>query len=141
MRNFQGIMFIWIWIYEKIFILLPFLVLAFGVSNLPQSPDIGQNSDEGISDFRIFGQSIVKENCDIIVTCPIYGQFRAIQKPDCGWIVCKTCILIKSNLSFYKNWKQNQKICNRTLTLLFWVKVLCCQNMLIFEAKCWNQQK
>ena len=30
---------------------------------MPQSPDIGQNSDEGISDFRIYGQSLVKENC------------------------------------------------------------------------------
>ena len=31
---------------------------------MPQSPDIGQNSDRGISDFRISGQSLIKENCD-----------------------------------------------------------------------------
>ena len=30
---------------------------------LPQSPDIGQNSDGGISYFRISGQSFIKENC------------------------------------------------------------------------------
>ena len=30
---------------------------------MPQSPDIGQNSDRGISDFQISGQSI--ENCHI----------------------------------------------------------------------------
>ena len=30
--------------------------------NSAQSPDIGQNSDGGISDFRIFGQSLIKEN-------------------------------------------------------------------------------
>ena len=30
--------------------------------NSPQSPDIGQNSDEGISAFRISGQSLIKEN-------------------------------------------------------------------------------
>ena len=30
---------------------------------MPQSPDIGQNSDEGISDFRISSQSLIKENC------------------------------------------------------------------------------
>ena len=30
---------------------------------MPQSPDIGQNSDGGISNFWIFGQSCVKENC------------------------------------------------------------------------------
>ena len=27
----------------------------FGVPNLPQFPDIGQNSDGGISDFQISG--------------------------------------------------------------------------------------
>ena len=31
--------------------------------NLSQSSDIGQNSDGGISDFRISGQSLIKENC------------------------------------------------------------------------------
>ena len=35
----------------------------FGIFNSPQSPDIGQNSREGISNFRISGQSLIKENC------------------------------------------------------------------------------
>ena len=35
----------------------------FGIPNLLRSPDIGQNSDGGISDFRISGQSLIKENC------------------------------------------------------------------------------
>ena len=35
----------------------------FGIHNSPQSPDIGQNSDVGISDFRDSGQSLIKENC------------------------------------------------------------------------------
>ena len=35
----------------------------FGVPELPQSPDIGQNSDCGISDFQISGQSLIKQNC------------------------------------------------------------------------------
>ena len=30
---------------------------------MPQSPDIGQNSEGGISDFRISGQSLIKVNC------------------------------------------------------------------------------
>ena len=34
----------------------------FGISNSPQSPDIGQNSNGGIFDFRISGQSLIKEN-------------------------------------------------------------------------------
>ena len=35
----------------------------FGIHNLSQSPDIGKNSDVGISDFRFSGQSLIKENC------------------------------------------------------------------------------
>ena len=31
--------------------------------NLNKSPDIGQNSGRGISDFRISGQSLLKEIC------------------------------------------------------------------------------
>ena len=34
----------------------------FGIPNLPQSPDIGQGSDEGIYNFWISGQSLIKEN-------------------------------------------------------------------------------
>ena len=30
---------------------------------MSQSPDIGKNSDVGISNFRISGQSVIKENC------------------------------------------------------------------------------
>ena len=33
------------------------------ITNSSQSPDIGQNSDGGISDLRISGQSLIKENC------------------------------------------------------------------------------
>ena len=30
---------------------------------MPQSSDIGQNSDGGISDFQISSQSLIKRNC------------------------------------------------------------------------------
>ena len=43
---------------------------------------------------------------------PKYGQFRAIQKPNSGLMVCKIYIFIKSNLLSYKDWKKNQKISN-----------------------------
>ena len=33
------------------------------IPNLSQSPDIGQNSNGGISDFRISVQSFINENC------------------------------------------------------------------------------
>ena len=35
----------------------------FGIPNSPQSPDIEQNSDGFISDLRLSGQSLIKENC------------------------------------------------------------------------------
>ena len=35
----------------------------FGSPNLPQSPDIGQNSDVGIYNFRISGQFLIKKKC------------------------------------------------------------------------------
>ena len=35
----------------------------YGIPNWPQSPDIEQNSNGGISDFQISGQSFIKENC------------------------------------------------------------------------------
>ena len=34
----------------------------FGIPNSPQSPDIGQNSDEGVSDFRISVESFINKN-------------------------------------------------------------------------------
>ena len=37
-----------------------------GIPNSPQSPDIGQNSNGGISDFRISGQSLIKVNCQTL---------------------------------------------------------------------------
>ena len=36
----------------------------FGIPNLLQSPDIKQNLDGDISNFRISGQSLIKVNCD-----------------------------------------------------------------------------
>ena len=38
-------------------------LVTFCIPYLPQSLDIGKNSDGGISDFRISGQSLTKENC------------------------------------------------------------------------------
>ena len=35
----------------------------FGIPNLPQSPNIGQNSDGNISDFRSSGKFLIKGNC------------------------------------------------------------------------------
>ena len=109
----------------------------FGIHNSPQSPDIVQNSDGGISNFRISGQSLIKENCnnsrtsddkldkrnkktskkfdvdvmsencDVIVIFRIFGQFGAVRMRHSGHRVWKSYVFSNSNLLFYKNWKQN----------------------------------
>ena len=50
---------------------------------------------------------VMPENCDVLVSFLIYGQFGAFQKPDSGRMVSKTYIFINSNFLSYKNWKQS----------------------------------
>ena len=50
---------------------------------------------------------VMPENCDVIANFPIYGHSGVIRKPNSRRIVCKTYIFINSNLSSYKNRKQN----------------------------------
>ena len=40
-----------------------FICAKFGIPNLSQSVDIGQNPYGGISDLRISGQSFINKNC------------------------------------------------------------------------------
>ena len=94
-----------------------------------QSPDIEQNSDVGISDYRISGQSFTEQNClnsrisnDIDVKLGSVSKLEkrntatpkkfddeiitdqlAIRMPELERIVCKTYIFINSNLSPYQN--------------------------------------
>ena len=46
---------------------------------------------------------VMSANCDIIVIFSIYGQSRAIQKPDSRGTVCKSFIFIDNNLSSHRN--------------------------------------
>ena len=108
---------------------------TFGVPNSSQSPDIGQSPDGGISDFRVSGQSLIKENCNnsrtsdnIDMKLGLVTKFDKRNKilskninddvisenydviaifPDFGRIVYKINIFINSNLLSCKNWKQN----------------------------------
>ena len=49
----------------------------------PQSPDIGQNSDRGISDFQIFGKSVINGNClNSIASNDIAMKLGPVPKPD-----------------------------------------------------------
>ena len=50
-----------------------------------------------------FDNDVILGMFDVIIIFLIYGQFRAILKPDSRLMVCKTFIFISSNLLSYKN--------------------------------------
>ena len=50
-----------------------------------------------------FDDNVLSVYCDVIVIFLIYGQSRAIRKPDSGPIVFKIYFFINSNLLSYKN--------------------------------------
>ena len=54
-----------------------------------------------------FDDYVISVNYEVIVIFLNYGQFGATQKPDSKHIVCKTYILINSNLLSYNNRKYN----------------------------------
>ena len=66
--------------------MLPFItdILAkFGILISERPPDIGQNSDRGISDFQISGQSLTKVNCHNFRTSDdINVKLGPVTKPD-----------------------------------------------------------
>ena len=47
-----------------------------------QSPGIGKNSNEGISDFRISGQSFIEGNCELQTSDDIDMKFGPVIKLD-----------------------------------------------------------
>ena len=51
----------------------------------------------------------MSQNSGVIVIFPIYGQWGAIQMLDSGCIICKTYIIINSNLLFTKTEKRTKK--------------------------------
>ena len=84
---------------------------------MPQSPDIGQNSDGGISDFRISGQSLMKENChksrtgdDIDMKLRPVTKFNKRNKPtskNCDLTSCREVVTSLSFLGFLANLEQS----------------------------------
>ena len=94
----------------------------FSICNLPQSPDIGQNSDGGFCNFLISGQSLIKVNFhNSRASDDIYMKFGLVTKPG-------------------KREKQSQKIENDVMLascdiiVIFWSSSFfyCCYLYLIF---------
>ena len=82
--------------------------VEFGIPKLLQSPDIGQNSDGGISDFRISGQSLVKVNCHNSRTSDDIGmKLKPVTKRDkrnktmSKKLMMTSCQQIVASLSFF----------------------------------------
>ena len=50
---------------------------------------------------------VISTNSDVIVIFSFYGQFAVIRKLDSKGMICKSYILISSNLLYHKTWKQN----------------------------------
>ena len=50
-----------------------------------------------------FYDDVMLVNCDVIVILIIYGRFRAIQKPNSGYLISRTYIFFKSNFLSNKN--------------------------------------
>ena len=76
--------------------------------NSHQSPDVGQNSDGGISDFRISGQSLIKENCynsrtsdDIDMKLGPVTKLDKRNKTTSKNLTLTSCRKIVTSLSFF----------------------------------------
>ena len=80
---------------------------------------------------KTFDNGVMSKNFDVTDFFLIYGKFAAILELNSRRMVYKTYIFINSNLLPYRSWKQNWKISNTALILLFWVKVL------FLQKKCW----
>ena len=81
----------------------------FGIPNLLQSPDIGQNADWGISDFQISGQFLIKENCHNSSTSDIMdmklGPVTKLHKRNkitSKNLTMASCLEIVTSLSFFQ---------------------------------------
>ena len=72
-------------------------------SNLDQQLNLTRETKQ----CQKIDDDFMPEIYDAITISLVYGQFRAIRKPNSQYIVGKTYIFINSNLLSYKNWKQN----------------------------------
>ena len=82
----------------------------FGIPNSPQSPDIEQNSDGFISDLRLSGQSLIKENChnsrtsdDIDIKLGPKTKIDKRKKTTLQNLTMTSCRQIVTPLSFFRS--------------------------------------
>ena len=85
--------------------------IKFAISNSPQSPDIGRNSNGGVSDFRVSGQSLIKENChnsrtsdDIDMKLGPVTKVDIRNKTASKKLTMMSCQQIVTSMSFFQIW-------------------------------------
>ena len=83
----------------------------FGIHNLPQSLDIGQNSEGVISGFQISGQSLIKENChnsrtsdDVDMKLVPETELDKRNKKKHQKMTMTSCRKIVMSLTFFRFW-------------------------------------
>ena len=77
----------------------------------------------------------MSENCDVIVSFQIFGQFGAVPRPDSGHRVSKSYVFSNSNLMSIKTENRTKKNSNTALTLFFEERYFFGQKTLIFCKK------
>ena len=77
---------------------------------------------------------VMSENFDVTAIFSIYGQFGAFWKPHSGRIVCKTYIVINSNLLSYN--KHEQQLKRELKGLLHSSHTIALSKSIILTQKC-----
>ena len=80
------------------------IIAKFGIPKFSQSPDIGHNSDVGIFDFQIFGQSLKKENCldDIDMKHGPVTKLTKRNKRTSKKLTMTSCQKVVTSLPFFR---------------------------------------
>ena len=55
-----------------------------------------------------FDHDVISANCNVIVIFPIYGHFRAIQKPYSGWDAESVKLIFSLTVTFYLTKTENR---------------------------------
>ena len=80
---------------------------------------------------KVLDDDVMPANCDAIIIFPIYGQFRAIWKPDSGSIRKLT---FSSTVTFYLAKTKNRP------NIAFGKDTILAKKRILFAKKCWRQK-
>ena len=82
-----------------------------------------------------FVDDAISENCDVIVIFRIFGQFRAVRRPDSGHRVCKSYVSVTVTFPLTKNENRNRKSLTQLSHYCFEQRYFFGQKTLLFCRK------